>query len=1003
DAACDEVLRAWTALTRGPASGPRFVHHWLRESGGRGRTALGLLFDYAEPPSDEDAGWALGQRAWQTWAAVEGRLGELGLGAELSRALGEAIAQDVDDVRARRGPGQLARLASAVYGRICPQDDEATRAGLVERWLLDEARLAGPDEQTARAAGVAGGAGLWQAVEDAGSTGPGVSFHSAAHWLAATSGQRAAVAAAAFDAGGRSQAARRAIFGIEFLRRAGGLGVLAGAGHAALAGFVLRMALAFVLLREALLLASSNAEWSAAEADTDAGSDWRMVAQASIVRGDTASVAVLAQADRAARDIQDAVSDLLALAAVYEEPLPARGAQTGRRGAGPPPREPGQWLGTLAERVLGLSGPAPDDSLWGCVVEQVMERCRGDPGSPWVLVLGRLVQWCQWAHPLPAVCVETEVADALSRRLANGHPLGPGEAVAATAIARAVALRHGCARAPAMRSALLDAAGQLEAVAGSSGDGVHVTALLELLAELLPAGEATVEAEAAVAKIAGGLGALGGSGGVAEAVAGLAVVQRLATCAATMDAGSAAGLVRQCVRWSALDAGRLGEATVLAAAGRAADELALAAGRMQADVRPAVGTALRQLGERLVDACVLGERPVAAGAQAAAQLAESGFVAVPELPRLFPVLASAPPPLHAALVRLALAADDRAAYAAAGLDALVRLPLAAAKTLAGLVAAPADVGPAADADEFVRAAAVRLLSALHLTVQFAGALQEAVAAEHSEELSELLARESVLDAAMPWVCGLLGLAAGHRAFEAQRWDIAAPLDWQAWAAGSGSGGPALEVLALHVVAGLARAFPATLRAWWAGLPQAQRATGAAAEQFVVRHLSSPVAAAEMARVRTPDGALARVLEEYTDAHVRAGARQATITYDVDDTTLELAIRLPAAYPLAPAVLDAVRRVAVPEARWRAWVVAAQAQMARNCSVDAVCARIVGNIGAHFAGVEDCAICYSAVGTLDGSLPSKQCPTCKNAFHRGCLYKWFRTSNQSSCPLCRNLF
>ncbi|KAJ2764683.1 hypothetical protein IWQ57_005072, partial [Coemansia nantahalensis] len=262
----------------------------------------------------------------------------------------------------------------------------------------------------------------------------------------------------------------------------------------------------------------------------------------------------------------------------------------------------------------------------------------------------------------------------------------------------------------------------------------------------------------------------------------------------------------------------------------------------------------------------------------------------------------------------------------------------------------------------------------------------------------------VLDAAMPWVCGLLGLAAGQRAFEAQRWDVDAPLDWQAWTAGgAAAAGLALEVLALHVVAGLARVFPATLRAWWAGLPQAHRAMGAAAEQFVVRHLAAPVAAAELARVRTPAGALARVLEEYDDAQVRASARQATITYTVDDTTLELAIRLPPAYPLAPAALDAVRRVAVPEARWRAWVVAAQAQMARNCRIDAVCARIVGNIGAHFAGVEDCAICYSAVAALDGSLPSKQCPTCKNAFHRACLYKWFRTSNQSSCPLCRNLF
>ncbi|KAJ2764050.1 hypothetical protein IWQ56_004630, partial [Coemansia nantahalensis] len=367
EAACGEVLRAWAGLARAGESGRRFVDYWLQQSGA-GRAALGLLLDYAESPA-EDAGseWRLARQAHHTWAAVEARLGEVGRGAELARALGEAIAQDVDDVRAKRGPGQLARLASGVYGRICPQSDEATLRALVAMWLLDGARRAGPDEQTARAAAVAGGAGLWQAVEDAAaSAGPDASFHSAAHWLAATSAGPEA-APVALDAGGRARAARWAIFGIEFVRRAGGLCVLAGAGQAAVADFVLRMALAFVLLREALLLASSNAEWSAAEAGSG---DGRMVAQAAIVSSGSASAEVLAQADRAARAIQDAVSDLLALVAVYDQPLPARGTQSGRLGAGAPP-DAGRWLGRLMEHVLGEPSKAAPDSVWDCVVERL--------------------------------------------------------------------------------------------------------------------------------------------------------------------------------------------------------------------------------------------------------------------------------------------------------------------------------------------------------------------------------------------------------------------------------------------------------------------------------------------------------------------------------------------------------------------------------------------------------------------------------------------------------
>jgi E3 ubiquitin-protein ligase DOA10 len=37
------------------------------------------------------------------------------------------------------------------------------------------------------------------------------------------------------------------------------------------------------------------------------------------------------------------------------------------------------------------------------------------------------------------------------------------------------------------------------------------------------------------------------------------------------------------------------------------------------------------------------------------------------------------------------------------------------------------------------------------------------------------------------------------------------------------------------------------------------------------------------------------------------------------------------------------------------------------------------------------------------LPKLACRTCKKKFHSACLYKWFSTSNNSTCPLCRNLF
>ena len=61
-----------------------------------------------------------------------------------------------------------------------------------------------------------------------------------------------------------------------------------------------------------------------------------------------------------------------------------------------------------------------------------------------------------------------------------------------------------------------------------------------------------------------------------------------------------------------------------------------------------------------------------------------------------------------------------------------------------------------------------------------------------------------------------------------------------------------------------------------------------------------------------------------------------------------------------------------------------------------------NVSAAMKGHTQCAICYSVVSG-DRQLPSKKCLTCKNCFHSSCLFRWFRSSNSSSCPLCRNSF
>jgi E3 ubiquitin-protein ligase DOA10 len=51
----------------------------------------------------------------------------------------------------------------------------------------------------------------------------------------------------------------------------------------------------------------------------------------------------------------------------------------------------------------------------------------------------------------------------------------------------------------------------------------------------------------------------------------------------------------------------------------------------------------------------------------------------------------------------------------------------------------------------------------------------------------------------------------------------------------------------------------------------------------------------------------------------------------------------------------------------------------------------------------CPICYCTIAPTSGLLPRMMCPTCSNAFHKECVIKWFATSNDNGCPLCRQPF
>lgn len=156
--------------------------------------------------------------------------------------------------------------------------------------------------------------------------------------------------------------------------------------------------------------------------------------------------------------------------------------------------------------------------------------------------------------------------------------------------------------------------------------------------------------------------------------------------------------------------------------------------------------------------------------------------------------------------------------------------------------------------------------------------------------------------------------------------------------------------------------------------------------------------------------------------VSKAAREVTAGYEVDELQASIAIRIPPSYPLESVSVIGINRVAVDEKKWQSWIMITQGMITLGVSspfpthshskllltcvatqngsiVDGLTTFRRNVIGA-LKGQTECAICYSIIST-DKKMPDKRCGTCRNAFHRTCLYKWFQTSHQNTCPLCRN--
>ncbi|MCJ1432310.1 hypothetical protein MMC27_001666 [Xylographa pallens] len=211
-----------------------------------------------------------------------------------------------------------------------------------------------------------------------------------------------------------------------------------------------------------------------------------------------------------------------------------------------------------------------------------------------------------------------------------------------------------------------------------------------------------------------------------------------------------------------------------------------------------------------------------------------------------------------------------------------------------------------------------------------------------------------------------------------------------------------SALIIHIYFLCLKNLPNLSKTWWrdACPRQLQRPV----ETWTEKYISPTVIAAELATVTawlpTQDST-----DTSLTVKVSSRAHEVTASLPLDEQFMSIRIVLPPTYPLASVVVESIHRVGIDEKKWRSWLLTTAGVINFSGTSGGIIEGLVAwrkNVTGALKGQSECAICYSVV-SADRQLPSKRCGTCRNLFHGSCLFRWFRSSGSSSCPLCRNAF
>jgi hypothetical protein len=140
---------------------------------------------------------------------------------------------------------------------------------------------------------------------------------------------------------------------------------------------------------------------------------------------------------------------------------------------------------------------------------------------------------------------------------------------------------------------------------------------------------------------------------------------------------------------------------------------------------------------------------------------------------------------------------------------------------------------------------------------------------------------------------------------------------------------AAQALLAHLLYRSLVNIPVLVRNWYEACKDRQLSM--AFSSAVSKHFSPVLIGHEFAMLRNAD-ALKEIEDENLSIKVSSGAAEVTASYTVDEQPMEIGVRLPPEFPLRSVEVKDLKRVGVPENKWRGWLLNVQQTITSRVSI-----------------------------------------------------------------------